>query len=630
MTGFPCNKHARSLMTSGVAALAVIVATGLVAAPAQALSTGEPTQIGLPEGQSPDQTVPPADPSTTGTTGTGGVQSAPLPPLPAPAPEPAPTAQPGSVVPGTAQPAPPANPPANPPAVTTMPQPVPQAAPADAGAPGLLEDSNAGLGANLWQGSSSAQLIGLMPRLPAPQTQPSLRDLQVRLLLTKAAGPNAGGGIDTLVPLRAERLHAMGLSAEALMLTKAAASSAPVDSRQAFEKALTDQDNAAACAKVDEAVNSQQLLDLYWRKALLFCQIERDQDEQARIGLDLLREMPEKDAHTKNVIALSAVLLGEAKAKKLKLGGDPDVLQAAMMRKAGLKPKSVQATAEPKIAGPAAAAAIARDASKPLERRIEQGEFAFAAGLITADEMIGLYRQAKFTGDPLTLPDTPANRGQLYQATDQAFDPVRRAQFIQRALLSAQSRGAYFATGALYRPLADKITPAPNLAWFAPDAARLMFWSGNVDRGGFWLNLAQGSQANPQIARALPGLQILAQIAGLNGAYDADPVALWQQATAANPAAVDRLRGIQAGLGLPGVEAATFPAPSGDGAAIAAAAQAGRRGETVLLALVALGGKGLGAADGATLAQALGGLGAVGLGPEAKRIALEAAILAGL
>jgi hypothetical protein len=50
----------------------------------------------------------------------------------------------------------------------------------------------------------------------------------------------------------------------------------------------------------------------------------------------------------------------------------------------------------------------------------------------------------------------------------------------------------------------------------------------------------------------------------------------------------------------------------------------------VLLALIALGGRGLGAADGVTLAQSLGGLGAVGLGAEAKRIALEAAILAGL
>jgi hypothetical protein len=243
------------------------------------------------------------------------------------------------------------------------------------------------------------------------------------------------------------------------------------------------------------------------------------------------------------------------------------------------------------------------------------------------DELVGLYRQVKFTGDPLAMPDSPLMRAQLYQAADQAFDPIRRAQFVQRALLNARARGTYFSEGALYRPIADRITPAPNLVWFAPEAARLMFWSGNVERGGYWLNLAQGSSAGqPDVQRQVPGLQILAQMAGLGGTYDADPVMAWQQA-GGNPGLGERLRGIEAGLGLPGGIAA--PA-TGDAAAIGEAAQSGRRGETVLLALVALGGRGLGAADSATLAQALGGLGAVGLKDEARRIGLEAAILAGL
>ncbi len=175
----------------------------------------------------------------------------------------------------------------------------------DSGAPGLLDDSNAGLGANIWQGSSGAQLVSLMPKLAAPQTQPSLRDLQLRLLLTKAPGPNAGGGVDTLVPLRAERLHAMGFSAEAMLLTKGAANAAPADAKGAFEKALSGQDADAACAKVDEVVASPQTLDLYWRKALLFCQIQRGQKDQASLGLDLIRETPDKDAGTKDFIALS-------------------------------------------------------------------------------------------------------------------------------------------------------------------------------------------------------------------------------------------------------------------------------------------------------------------------------------
>ncbi len=496
----------------------------------------------------------------------------------------------------------------------------------DAGAPGLLDDSNAGLGGNIWQGSSGAKLISLMPKLPAPQTQPSLRDLQLRLLLTKAPGPNAGGGIDTLVPLRADRLHAMGFSAEAMLLTKGVANAAPVDAKSAFEKALTVQDTDTACAKVDEVMAGQQVLDVYWRKALLFCQIQRGQKEQASLGLDLIRETAGKDTGTKDFIALSSLLLGESK-KKVKLAGNPDPLLAAMMLKAGMKPKNVQAAEPPKPSGLAGAAIAARDAALPLNARVEAAELAFAGGLVSIDELTQLYRQVKFTGDPLTMPDSPMMRAQLYQAADQAFDPVRRAQFVQRALLNARARGTYFAQGALYRPIADKITPAPNLAWFAPEAARLMFWSGNVERGGFWLNLAQGASAGqPDVQRAVPGLQILAQMAGLTGNYDADPVMTWQQA-GGNPAIAERLRGIEAGLGISGGIA---PVASGDAAAIGDAAQAGRRGETVLLALVALGGRGLAAADSATLAQSLGGLNSVGLTDEARRIGLEAAILAGL
>jgi hypothetical protein len=603
----------------GAVAIAALTLT-ILPAPSYALS--DPTPIGLPNSQpagEPGNPPPAPDQgsaqgstqgSTHGSTETqGGIGSAPLPPLPMPPPgtEPAVLPEPGVMPAATGGSA-------------------PDAAPAATGAPGLLDDSNGGLGAGIWQGSSGAELIALIPKLPAPQTQPSLRDLQLRLLLTKAAGPNATSGIDPLVPLRAERLHAMGFTTEALLLTKGATNAA-ADPKDAFEKALAAEDTDAACAKVDETIAGQQIMDLYWRKALVFCQIARGQSDQASLGLDLLRESAGKDAATKDFVALGSVLLGERKAKKLKLASTPDPLLAAMMSKAGLKPGAVQGAEPPKPAGLAGDAAAARDDSLPLDARIEAAERAFGGGLVTADELTGLYRQAKFTGDPLAMPDSPMMRAQLYQAADQAFDPTRRAQFVQRALVNARARGTYFAQGAIFRPIADRITPAPNLAWFAPEAVRLMIWSGNLERGGFWLNLAQGSAAaQPDLARSLPGLQILAQMAGLNGAYQPDPVMAWQQA-GGNPGIAERLRAIQAGLGLPGGIA---PPASGDAAEIGEAAQAGRRGETVLLALVALGGRGLAASDSATLAQSLGGISAVGLKDEARRIGLEAAILAGL
>ena len=611
MTASRFNNSARTVLRA--TALGALL---LSVSPASLLALSDPTPIGLPGEQPTEQ---PADQSASPTpateqnvgqnVGQSGIGTAPLPPLAMP--------------PADGQLPEPTQPDAQPAALGGQPLP----ALGSGEAPGLLDDSNSGLGANIWQGSSGAQLISLVPKLPAPQTQPSLRDLQLRLLLTKAPGPSATAGIDPLVPLRAERLHAMGFSTEALLLTRAGANAGAGDAKGAFEKALTAGDVATACARVDDVASSQQVLDLYWRKGLLFCQIERGQNDQASLGLDLIRETQDKDGGTKDFITLASMLLGESKVKRPKLSGSPDPLVSAMIQKAGLPPVTGKSAAAPKPTGLAGSAAAARDPSLPLEQRIEAGEVAFAGGLVSVDELIQLYQQAKLGGDPLALPDSPLMRAQLYQAADQAFDPMRRAQFVQRALLNARARGSYFSLGALYRPIADRITPSPNLAWFAPEAARLMFWSGNVERGGFWLNLAQGAAAaNPDVASALPGLQILAQMAGLTGNYDADPVLAWQQ-SGGNPAISERLRGIEAGLGLPGGIA---PVASGEAAAIGTAAQAGRRGETVLLSLVALGGRGLANADSATLAQSLGGLRAVGLEEEARRIGIEAAMVSGL
>ena len=190
MTASLCN----NIVRTGVGA-ALLGALLLSVSPVPSLALSDPTPIGLPPLQPGDQPAdqpasPPPAPSQDA--GQGGIGSAPLPPLPAPPPEAQPAAQP------PVQPAQPTEPSVQPVATGGMARPAP-----DAGAPGLLDDSNAGLGASIWQGSSGAQLISLMPKLPAPQTQPSLRDLQLRLLLTKAPGPNAGAGIDTLVPLRA-------------------------------------------------------------------------------------------------------------------------------------------------------------------------------------------------------------------------------------------------------------------------------------------------------------------------------------------------------------------------------------------------------------------------------------------
>ena len=71
-------------------------------------------------------------------------------------------------------------------------------------------------------------------------------------------------------------------------------------------------------------------------------------------------------------------------------------------------------------------------------------------------------------------------------------------------------------------------------------------------------------------------------------------------------------------------------APGSASAEIAAAAAGKRRGEALVLALTAIGGDQAIAADPAALATALRSLAAIGHAAEARSIAAEIAVLAGL
>src|SRR5262249_7808329 len=113
------------------------------------------------------------------------------------------------------------------------------------------------------------------------------------------------------------------------------------------------------------------------------------------------------------------------------------------------------------------------------------------------------------------LPDvgsTPATRAILYQAALHASLPQQRARFIQKAL---ETDGDYWARLQIHLPLIADISPAPELSWFAADAARHLYAGGKLREAGAWVPLTQqGQQAAPDIAAALPQLQSLDYLAG--------------------------------------------------------------------------------------------------------------------
>jgi hypothetical protein len=577
------------------------LALALLAAPGEAWALSPPTELG-----------PPADSQPQLPSGSGSTIDAE--PLPAPTDvQPLPPPDATGAAPGASLPAP--------------------AAP--------LPAIGADLGSNLWLGSETSRLMSLVPMLPAPVTVPGPRDLQLRLLTSAAVPAGAAPGTDPLLSFKADRLNAMGFADRAMAMTSAGAQVPPADPQQAVDQALRAGDSAAACAAVDSALAKMATPDLYWRKALIYCQLSRRQNDQAGIGLDLLRELPNRDAATDSFLAVAAVVTGDAKAKSVKKIADADPILAATMQLAGLPAPTgaAAAVAPPQPSGLAGTVLTARDGAQPLPRRIEAAERAFSAGLIPIEELIALYELAPAAaGDPvaaLAASDAPLTRAALYKAAAASATPDVRARLIGAALQRGRVRGDYFSQAALYAPYAQQVQPARNLAWFAPEAARLMFLAGNNDRGAFWLNLVESAPGNPELARQAPSLRLLGRLARGKGGIvgDQDPVAAWARATGADQQKAAQVYALFAGLGqkIGGWTGYTPITQSGSLAAqINQAAMSGRRGETVALSLIAFRGDQLAATDPAALTAALGGLNAVGLGPEAHDIALEAAVLIGL
>lgn len=595
--------------------------------------SSQPTELGVP--------------AATGGTSGSGIEAAPLPPLqPAPSATATGTGTPVSPTDTTTYDSPipqstmgaPGTPPPAPamPAATVPLEPAVTAAPAATATP-TATATPGGFGSDLWQGSEISRLMTLVPRLPAPVTVPSLRDLQVKALMT-ASGDSSG--VDPLQSLRADKLYQMGFNDAALNLAQGSAPAAATgDPRETFERLLADNNDASACQQADSILAGGQMLDDFFRRAVIYCQITREQTDAASLGIGLMREAGSDDAIVQDFVALAALANGETK-RKPKLKAEPDAINNALMKLSGMPVDGAAAAAMVPV-GIGGSLTIARDASRPLPERVAAAEQAFRYGMLPASELGALYLQVPAgNADPVTaiaMTDTAELRAQLYQEAHRSNQPERRAKAIHAALTRAHQRGDYINQAQLYLDAADQISPDRALSFFAAEGARLSFLAGRVDKGGYWLNTVAANPAAFSRPGEREGLELLGRIAGLTGSVQNDPVAAWKAASGITNARVDLFYALLSGLGTPvagnvvgGFAADPIVSVGSASAEIAAAAAGKRRGETIVLALTAINGDQAIATDPASLSTALRSLGAIGFSDESRRIAREIAILAGL
>lgn len=519
----------------------------------------------------------------------------------------------------------------------------------DGEAVGLLGPSQGGLGATMWAGTQRALVERLLPRLPAFSPFRTAQDLTRRLLLT-AATPPAGPARETsLLALRAQQLNAMGNIAAASALVDASPErrSNPDLSRIAFEHRLLAGDGAGACGLAGLVAETS----VYWQKAQIFCHAVSGEGDFAALGIELLREQAVDD---QPFFTMIAKLSGD---DSFALGSGPATPLTFALLLATRTPIPIWfvETAEPSVL-----AAMAATPAVDLALRLQVGERAEQIGALSTVELTQLYNSVKVTAEHVAAATTtpvvhPAAtpRAASYLAAREHTVPAARAEALRSAWDQARAQGGYPAMARMSVDLLAEIAPATSLAWFAADATRALLLTGGHDRALAWYRLAQSEAAFDADAAeaeilAWPLLRLAfgddqeALLAWDSSRIDAWLAAIGPQDPAAANGRTALLLALLAAQDQPigtarwGDLVATAESPAATlpetalWFALSDAAAAGRLGETVLLSLIALGGIDAPQGHGLILGLVVASLHRVGLTAEARALAVEAALMAGL
>lgn len=528
---------------------------------------------------------------------------------------------------------------------------------------GLKDPAQAGVPETLWKGSARALIDQLIDDLPNAITSRPAHDLVQRLLVVSAAAPAGEPPVKgrSFAGVRAAKLFAMGDIEDSAGIARLLPSRAEDETaaRLQLDSALAAYDNAGACTVVRGQI--ARFSQPYWQKALVFCQLLANESARAQLGLSLLHEQqaPEDPAFERLVAKLS----GDARTTVDKLPA-PTPLHLAMMRAANLAlPAELGSVGDPVILR-----MVAGSPNASPELRLAAAEHAEAVGAVSAETLAELYDGVTLTADQIAdalaiaeKDHGPRGRAVLHRAARQLPVGVQRAELLQKSWRLARERGMYPTVVRVDLPILTEIPPDPELMFFAGDAVRALLLAGRLEDAQRWYaevrsaaasgnELAANSDAllSPLLWLADPD-QRKTNTPTLAARFDAwrtaqqrlDAAALPQRSallvtllTATGDRPDPTLLGplLQAKdkpdtSGMPGVGAM----PSmGLWLGLGAAFEAGRVGETALFSLAILGPKGAVNAAPQATAMSLDALRAVSLDPDARALAVEAAILGGL
>ncbi len=512
----------------------------------------------------------------------------------------------------------------------------------DPNAIGVVDAIGGGLDATLWQGSNRSRIEALLVQIPGEMTSITLRDLARRLLLSSAPPPagdirgDDGEAVPRLLSLRIDRLGALGeIDALAGLLDAVPRQiDQPEILRARAETQVLRGDLDSGCREVRNGVASQ-VGSAYWQKALVVCQLVAGERAQAQLGLELLRE--QGLAEDEGFLALFDALSGLEAEVPAETAAHP-IYYAAMEALGQPLPADFAERAPPAVL-----VALARSPRAPAALRAAAAERMLAVGAVEAENLRAAYDGLDFSHDELSADDVDRyeglqRRALTYQRVGKRANPAQRARSLREALTLARQDGLYQAMLPVTIDALQGVPMQPTLAWFAQSAGRALFSAGRLEHANAWYALARGqalnnSEASVAAARLWPYLRLTGgPTLGGN-----DTLAIWREGLGGTDPVMRRrwealLRAAFQALDGDGSVSLVEVAADGGGTSLPSggallelreASEAGRRGETLLIAINLMGGSDPATVEPVVLSGVLTALKRVGLGVEARRLAVE-------
>ena len=510
---------------------------------------------------------------------------------------------------------------------------------------GLLDDNQGGLGADMWSGISRSFVTRLLVLLPSRINSPIMRNLMRRLLLTEAVAPKKVRSQPALLPLRIGALFETGDLKSALALISLTSNRTSEEglARIGIDGRLFGNDTAGACQLVQ--VQSDQFKGVYWQKAAAFCLAMAGKMAQANLISDVLAE----NTNSLNPAFFSAMdkLSGAASPKISSLKG-PSALMLSLMRSAGLiLPKDVI-----EDASPSALRLISLSPNAPIEVRLAAGELARVLGVIGSKRLGEIYNVIDSDSTLITNPIQylsenwgPKGRAFLAQIVEKQEDTVERAKIIDEALKLAQKQGEWKITALAMVPYVETIEPSADLAWFSGTAARIFIATGNYKSARNWLESSKDQEMKLSNRMDLYPLLTLITKSDVTRVQVVELRDWWKTQNVLGDGGLAKARTFfsllnSMGVAIPsdlwaevlddGQPIKKFGPKATIRNALSQVAEDGSRGATVAMTLIALGERGILDQNLFAVEMSIKALRRIGLKQEARAIALETAIVAGL